>query len=59
MASGLYIDRDGYEDFYLDLDDVDEAAKNEWEFVRKHQEYIEVKDAENNDQTENLNRMTL
>ena len=27
MASGLYIDRDGFEDFYLDLDDVDEAAK--------------------------------
>lgn len=44
MASGLYIDRDGYEDFYLDLDDVDETAKDEWEFVRKHQEYIEVKD---------------
>lgn len=44
MASGLYIDRDGYEDFYLDLDDVDEAAKDEWEFVRKHQKYIEVKD---------------
>ena len=59
MASGLYIDKDGYEDFYLDLEDVDEAAKDEQEFVRKHQEYIEVKDAENNDQTENLNRMTL
>ena len=49
MASGLYIDKDGYEDFYLDSEDVDEAAKDEWEFVRKHQEYIEVKDAENND----------
>lgn len=59
MASGLYIDKDGYEDFYLDPEDVDEAAKDEWKFVRKHQEYIEVKDAENNDQTENLNRMTL
>ena len=49
MASGLYIDKDGYEDFYLDPEDVDEAAKDEWEFVRKHQEYIEVRDAENND----------
>lgn len=29
MASGLYIDKDDYEDFYLDLDDVDEAAKDE------------------------------
>ena len=49
MASGLYIDKDGYEDFYLDLDDVDEAAKDEWAFVRKPQESTEENDAENND----------
>ena len=47
MASGLYIDKDGYEDFYLDPEDVDEAAKDEWEFVRNHQEYIDGTEEEN------------
>lgn len=50
MASGLFIDKDGFEDFYLDPDDVDECALDEWKFVREHQYYIDG--TEDSDKTE-------